>query len=67
MTRNRLPSLCTILEDSTDEFYMTSSREGISGLPISKRNSMGTPPAPIATTPWSEDTLTPQTMMIVPP
>jgi hypothetical protein len=54
MTRSWLPSLWTILEDSTNEFYMASSGEGSSGLPVSRRHSTGTSPAPIATAPWSE-------------
>jgi hypothetical protein len=60
-TRNRSPSLRTILE----EFYTTSSGEGSSGFPISWRRSMETPPAPITTTPWPEDAMTSQTMMTV--
>jgi hypothetical protein len=47
-----LPSLRTILEDTTNEFYMTPSGEGSSSLSVSQRHSMGTPPAPITTTPW---------------
>jgi hypothetical protein len=66
-TCNGSPSLRTIDEDSTDEFYTTSSEEGSSGLPISWRRNMGTPLAPIATTPRQEDAQTPQTMMMVPP
>jgi hypothetical protein len=65
-THSGLPSLCTILEDSTDEFYMASSGEESSGLPVSQRCSMGKPPASISTTPWSEDALTPQAMTMVP-
>jgi hypothetical protein len=64
--RNESPSLCTIIEDSIDEFYMTSSGEGNSGFPISRRCSMGTPPTPITTTPWSEDASTLQTITTVP-
>jgi hypothetical protein len=66
-THSGSPSLCNILDDSTDEFYMASNREGSSNLPVSRRHSMGTPPAPIATTPWLEDVLNPQTMATVPP
>jgi hypothetical protein len=36
------PSLRSILEDSTEVFYTTSSREGSSSFPISWRRSMGT-------------------------
>jgi hypothetical protein len=32
-TRSGSPSLCAMIEDSTDEFYMTSSGQGSSGLP----------------------------------
>jgi hypothetical protein len=64
---SRSPSLCTILKKSTDEFYMASSGEGSSGLPISKRCSMGTPLDPIATTPWPKDAPTPHTMTTIPP
>jgi hypothetical protein len=63
--RNESPSLCTIIEDSIDEFYMTSSGEGNSGFPISRRCSMGTPPTPITTTPWSEDAPPLQTITTV--
>jgi hypothetical protein len=59
------PSWRSILEDSTDEFYTAYSREGSSGFPISRRHSLGTPPAPIETTPWPKDALTPQTMVTV--
>jgi hypothetical protein len=41
-----------------------SSREGSFSFPISQRRSMGTTPAPLAIAPWSEDALTPQTMVI---
>jgi hypothetical protein len=44
-------------KDSIDDFYMASSGEGSSGLPAFWRHNTGTPPAPIATTPWPEDTL----------
>jgi hypothetical protein len=64
-TSSGSPPLCTILKGSTNEFYTASSGEGSSGLPISRRRSMGTPPAPIATAPWSKDAPTPQTMMTV--
>jgi hypothetical protein len=35
MTHSGSPSLHTILEDSTDKFYMTSSGEGSFGFPLS--------------------------------
>jgi hypothetical protein len=41
MTLSGSPLLCTILEDSSDEFYTTSSREGSSGLAVSRRRNMG--------------------------
>jgi hypothetical protein len=44
-------SLCTILENSANEFYTTPSREGSSGLHISQRHNMGTPPILVVTTP----------------
>jgi hypothetical protein len=44
ITHSRSPSLWTILEKSIDEFYMTSSGDGSSGLPLPQRHSMGTLP-----------------------
>jgi hypothetical protein len=67
MAHNESPLLCAILEDTINEFYMASSREGSSGLPLPWRHSMGTPHGPIATTPWPEDALTTQTLTIIPP
>jgi hypothetical protein len=49
------PSLHTVLEDSTNEFYTASNGEGSSSFPISQRHSMRMLPAPITTTPWLED------------
>jgi hypothetical protein len=43
--------MCTILEDFVDELYTTSSGEGSSGFPIT-------------ITPRSEDTPTPQTIVL---
>jgi hypothetical protein len=57
-THSGSPSLCSLIEDSIDEFHMASSREGSSDLPVSRRHNTGAPPAPIATTTWSKDTLT---------
>jgi hypothetical protein len=62
MVHSGSPSLHTILEDSADEFYSTSSGEGSSGFPICRRHSMGTLPTPLTTTPRPEDASTPQTM-----
>jgi hypothetical protein len=56
-----------MIEDSTDEFYMASSGEGSSSLPTSWRHSTGAPPATIANTPWTEDTLATQKMTMVSP
>jgi hypothetical protein len=67
ITSSGSPSLWAMIEDSTDEFYIASSREGSSSLPASQRHNMGAPPAPIATTPWSEVSLATQTMTMVPP
>jgi hypothetical protein len=67
MAHSGSPSLRTILEDFADELYMTSSGEGSSDFPISRRRSMGTMPTPLATTPWSEDAPATQTMAIDPP
>jgi hypothetical protein len=64
-TRCGSPSLWAMIEDSTDEFYMASSGEGSSGLPTSQRHSTGAPPAPNATTPWTEDTPATQKMTMV--
>jgi hypothetical protein len=41
MTCSGSPSLQTIMEDSPNEFYMASSREGSSDLPVSRRLHMG--------------------------
>jgi hypothetical protein len=37
------PSLRAMIEDSTEEFYMASRREGGSGLPFSSRHGTGAP------------------------
>jgi hypothetical protein len=63
-THRGSPLLRVMIEDSTDEFYTTSRRKGSSGLPVSRRRSMGAPPAPITITPWSEDD--PTTTMVPP-
>jgi hypothetical protein len=56
-----------MIEDSIEEFYTASSREGGSGLPSSRRHGTGVPSDLIATTPWLEDGLATQAMMTVPP
>jgi hypothetical protein len=66
-TRSGSSSLRTMIEDSTDEFYTISSREGSSDLPVSQRCITGALPAPITTTPWPEDALATETMTMVPP
>jgi hypothetical protein len=50
MTRSGSPSLQTMIEDSPNEFYMTSNREGWSSLRVSRRLCMGASPTPTATT-----------------
>jgi hypothetical protein len=55
-THSGSPSLQDMIKESTDEFYTTSSGEGSSGLPTSRRHSALASPAPIATKPWPEDT-----------
>jgi hypothetical protein len=55
-----------MIENSNDEFYMDSSGEGSSDRPTFRRHNTGALPTPIATTPWPEDTLATQTMMMVP-
>jgi hypothetical protein len=50
-TRSGSPSLRAMIEDSTDEFYTTSSGEGSFSLSVSRRHNTRPPPALIATTP----------------
>jgi hypothetical protein len=50
MTRSGSSSLWAMIEDSPDEFYTASSREGSFGLVVSRRLYMRASPAPIATT-----------------
>jgi hypothetical protein len=40
-THSGSPSLRAMIEDSTEEFYTASSREGGSGLPFSQRHDTG--------------------------
>jgi hypothetical protein len=56
-----------MIEDSIEEFYMTSSGERGSSLPSSRRHGTGAPSAVVATTPWLEDALATQAMITVPP
>jgi hypothetical protein len=64
---SRSPSLRAMIEESTNMFYMASSGEGSSNLPISWRHGTGAPPTPITATTWLEDAPTTQTMTMVPP
>jgi hypothetical protein len=57
MVHNRLLSLHTILEESSDEGHTTSGRGGISGFPDPRGCNMVTPTIPVATTPPLEGTL----------
>jgi hypothetical protein len=66
MAHSGSASMHTILVDSINMFYMTSSGEGSSGFPISRMCSMGILSAHITITPWPEGVLTPQTMATVP-
>jgi hypothetical protein len=56
-----------MIEDFTEEFLTASSGEGGSTLPSSKRCNMGDSLAPVIATPWMENTLTAQALMMVPP
>jgi hypothetical protein len=66
-TRSGSPSPWAMIEDFTKEFYMASSGEGGSNLPLSQRHYTGALPAPVATTPWLEKIPATQAMMIVSP
>jgi hypothetical protein len=46
-----------MIEDSTEEFLMTSSVEGSFGLPSPRRCGTGALPAPIVATTWLKDIL----------
>jgi hypothetical protein len=53
MTHSRSPSLWwTMIEDSMEEFHMTSSGGGGSGLPSPRRLGTGAPSAPLTTLLW---------------
>jgi hypothetical protein len=60
-------SLRAMIEDSTEEFYFTSSGEGGFGLPFSRRHGTEAPPTPITMTPWLEDIPATQAMRKVQP
>jgi hypothetical protein len=59
--------LRAMIDVSTEEFYMASSREGDSILPPPQRQGTGASPAPVTTAPWLEDASATQAMMTVPP
>jgi hypothetical protein len=61
-----LPSLHTILKESTDEGDITSSRGGSSDLPMSRGCNVVTPTIPIMTMPPPEGTSMPLTIATVP-
>jgi hypothetical protein len=46
-----------MIEDSTEEFLMVSSREGTFGLPSPRRRDTGASLSPIVTTSWLKDIL----------
>jgi hypothetical protein len=56
-----------MLEDSTDEFYMASSGEGVSGRPYSWRHSTGALAPHVMRTPWLADAPATRAMTMVPP
>jgi hypothetical protein len=56
-----------MIEDSDEEFLMTSSDEGGSTLPSPRRRGTGASPAPITATPWMENATATQVMTMVPP
>jgi hypothetical protein len=66
MVHTRSSPLHTILKESTDEDDTTSSGGGSSSFPISRGCNMVTPTVPIRTTPPSEGTLVPLTILTVP-
>jgi hypothetical protein len=57
----------TMIEDSTEEFHMASSRGGGSGLPSPRRLGKGAVLGPVTTTTWQEDAPTIRYMTTVPP
>jgi hypothetical protein len=56
-----------MMEDSAEEFLMTSSGEGSFGLPSPRRRGMVALPAHVTTTPKMENALAAQAMTTVPP
>jgi hypothetical protein len=67
-TRSGTPSLLrAMIEDFIEKFLTASSREGGFSLPSPRRCGMVAPPAPITTTPWTENTPATQAMTTVSP
>jgi hypothetical protein len=66
-TRSGSLSLWAMIEDSVEEFYMPSSGEGSSGLPVSRRHETRALPLLVITTPWLEDIPATQAMMTASP
>jgi hypothetical protein len=66
MARSGSPPLCSILEDSINEFYIASSREGNFDFPVSWRRNMVTLPFYITATPRLKDASTLQAIATVP-
>jgi hypothetical protein len=66
-TRNEASTLqLAMIEDSTEEFLMASSREGSFGLPSPRSCSTRPSLAPVTTMPWIEDVPAAQATMMVP-
>jgi hypothetical protein len=61
------PPWWAMIEDSTEEFLTASSREREFGLPSPRWHSIWAPPAPVTTTPWTENALATQALMTIPP
>jgi hypothetical protein len=67
-THNRPPTLLrAMIGESTEEFHTTSGGEGGLGPASPRRRGNGAPPSPAMTISQSEDTLTTQAMMMIPP
>jgi hypothetical protein len=67
-TRSRTPSpRQAIIEDSTNEFLIVSSREGGSSLPSPRRRTTRASATPITPTPWMENASATQATATVPP
>jgi hypothetical protein len=55
-----------MIEDSSEEFLMTSSRDGGFGLPCPRRRGMGASLTQVTTTSWIENAPIARAMMMVP-